>query len=371
MAERYGKTNNLFVVPNPVELPTLPDPMPEREPATFAIVSRLETQKRLDHAIRAFAHVVEARPQAKLLIYGKGVLETNLNNLIEELGMSASILMCGHDPQARDQLLSATAFLMTSTHEGYPLAPLESMSRGCPVISYDIKYGPREQITDGVDGFLVPSGDLESFSERVIQLIDDPNLVRRMSSAALLKAQDHDHGAFLRDWRQVLESVVENRPFRVEATKVACEVTELGYRPALLPNRIAGLRAHSASFRRSPRLRLSASLKVVGRWRKGDHKRVVITLDAVSSTTGAVTSIPLTVSRERRVFSVSTEFDMADAFAGMDENDNNVQLRLRLVFRNYAWQTNLHRPTGSQPNYEIVYGATGTPQLRRSPALHG
>ena len=32
------------------------------------------------------------------------------------------------------------------------------MSHGCPVISYDIKYGPREQITDGVDGFLTPAG---------------------------------------------------------------------------------------------------------------------------------------------------------------------------------------------------------------------
>ena len=47
---------------------------------------------------------------------------------------------------------------MTSSFEGYPLSTLESMSRGCPVVSYDIKYGPREQITDGVDGFLVPRG---------------------------------------------------------------------------------------------------------------------------------------------------------------------------------------------------------------------
>ncbi len=55
---------------------------------------------------------------------------------------------------------------MTSSFEGYPLATLESMSRGCPVVSYDIRYGPREQISDGVDGFLVPPGDIELLAQR-------------------------------------------------------------------------------------------------------------------------------------------------------------------------------------------------------------
>ena len=60
---------------------------------------------------------------------------------------------------------------MTSSFEGYPLSTLESMGRGCPVVSYDIKYGPREQITDGVDGFLVPPGDTELLAQRVIELL--------------------------------------------------------------------------------------------------------------------------------------------------------------------------------------------------------
>ena len=73
---------------------------------------------------------------------------------------------------------------MTSSFEGYPLSTLESMSRGCPVVSYDIKYGPREQISDGVEGFLVPAGDVELLAQRVIELLRSPELVRRMSAAA-------------------------------------------------------------------------------------------------------------------------------------------------------------------------------------------
>ena len=66
--------------------------------------------------------------------------------------------MHGHDTLAQETLWTASGFLMPSVFEGYPLASLESMAHGCPVIAYDIKYGPREQIDDGVDGFLVAQG---------------------------------------------------------------------------------------------------------------------------------------------------------------------------------------------------------------------
>ena len=109
-----------------------------------------------------------------------------------------NIELCGWDPDARDTLWTSTGFLMTSGFEGYPLASLESLSRGCPVVSYDIKYGPQEQITDGVDGFLVPNGDQRAMADRIIAMIDNPELVRSLSAAALDKAAQHDHRAFLR-----------------------------------------------------------------------------------------------------------------------------------------------------------------------------
>ena len=145
MIERYGETNNLFVVPNPVDLPEPPENPPPRERARFAVVSRLERQKRLDHAVRAFALVLEQEPEARLDIYGLGNLRVPLQQLIDDLGVGHAVKLCGHDVHARETLLTATAFLMTSRFEGYPLASLESRSRGCPVVSYDIKYGPREQ----------------------------------------------------------------------------------------------------------------------------------------------------------------------------------------------------------------------------------
>ena len=72
-AGAYGATNNLFVVPNPVDLPERPD-LPDARPGTFAVVARLENQKRLDHAIRPSRSSSSEEPDAQLDIYGDGNL---------------------------------------------------------------------------------------------------------------------------------------------------------------------------------------------------------------------------------------------------------------------------------------------------------
>ena len=137
-------------------------------------------QKRLQHAIEAFALVVAKRPEAT---------PADLRQRQAAAGPAAAGHRRarrgrqgpadGHDRHAKHELLRATGFLMTSVNEGYPLATLESMAFGCPVVSYDIKYGPRDQITDGVDGFIVPAGDVEAVAERCVQMIDSPGPGRR------------------------------------------------------------------------------------------------------------------------------------------------------------------------------------------------
>ena len=304
--ERYGETNNLFVVPNPVDLPELPENPPPRERARFAVVSRLERQKRLDHAVRAFALVLEQEPEARLDIYGLGNLRVPLQQLIDDLGVGHAVKLCGHDVHARETLLTATAFLMTSRFEGYPLASLESMSRGCPVVSYDIKYGPREQITDGVDGFLTPAEDLQTFADRVVTMIRDPALVEKMSAAALEKAQQHDYRAFLRDWRTALETAVANKPNRVQLDRVDLR-RRAGWAASARDGCLAGWSGHGPGRQpcaKPPEVELDSFLHLHGKGRPETLDSVAITLDAVCDATGGVANIPVIVQRDGRSFAV-------------------------------------------------------------------
>ena len=363
VAARYGATNNLFVVPNPVELPPRPEPVPEREARRFVIVSRLEDQKRLVDAVRAFALVVKEEPEAVLEIYGDGKLRIPLADEIIALGIQENVFLRGHDPRAREVLWTATAFLMTSKFEGYPLATLESMSHGCPVVSYDIKYGPQEQITDGVDGFLVPAGDVQKLADRIIQLARDPDLVRRMSSAAEKKAEGHDYRTFLGDWRSVLETAVRQKRDRTTLQSVRLTVTRLSYeRPlrlpsalaARLPGRLSRRSSSARAFRSGPVIDFAGKLAVVGQSDRATLDDATVSLDAVSSR-GTVVPVPISATRSEAGFDLAARIDPAQLFDAAESQDQGLRLRLRLVWNNSSWETMVRRSRNWSANYEICF----------------
>lgn len=215
IALRYGASNNLFVVPNPVEPAVEPDAPAARQPHAIAMIARLDGQKRIDRAIDAFATVAAALPDATLDIYGDGELREDLQARIDAASLNDRIALHGHDPQAREALWTASLFWLTSEFEGYPLSTLEAMSHGVPVVSMDMPYGPREQVTDGIDGALVPFGDTAAMADRTIALLQSD--LEPMRSAARAKAAAHGHDQFLADWQHVLEQVVALKPSRVQA----------------------------------------------------------------------------------------------------------------------------------------------------------
>jgi poly(glycerol-phosphate) alpha-glucosyltransferase len=377
VAARFGATTNLFVVANPVESPAPPDLLPEREPKRFAIVSRLERQKRLEDAIRAFALVVKQEPEARLDIYGDGNLRISLETEIAASGVQDSVHLRGHDARARDSLWTATGFLLSSRFEGYPLATLESMSHGCPVIAYDIRYGPREQITDGVNGFLVKPGDIHGMADRILDLIRNPGLATRMSQAALDTAKKHDHVAFLGDWRDVVNAVIEQKEHRTTLESVKLKVTRLGYvRRFRLPSRLArmGLPARlardgssSAAFRTPPRIAFAGRLEVKGHSKRATLEDAMITLDAVCDASGSIVPLPVQVRRSGEMFQVSAIFDLSEAFNMIENKAHALRLRLRLVWNNSSWETSLRRPQGWAPRYEVSFADDGELTLLRHP----
>jgi poly(glycerol-phosphate) alpha-glucosyltransferase len=343
IAQRYGETNNLYVVPNPVESPQHPDPLPAREAKRFVIVSRFVPQKQLEHAVRVFALVLKEEPEAKLDIYGDGRTRDSIEAEIAKLGLEKSVILHGFDPDARHTLWMATGFLMTSNFEGYPLATLEAMSHGCPVISYDIKYGPREQISHGVDGFLVKRRKFQEMADHLVELIRNPALVARMSEAGFAKAAQHDASAFLEDWRTVLAGVAAAKEHRTTLESVTLTVARLG--PALFSvDRMIGPRSQSSSptWRDRGKVSFAGHLEVIGHSHRATLDSAVVTLEAIDDSSAVIREVPMKVGRLGTTFDLSATIHLAGVFRGTEEAVRS--MRLRLAWENSSWQAPLPPP---------------------------
>ncbi|MGC3953761.1 MAG: glycosyltransferase [Propionicimonas sp.] len=197
--QKYGSTPCFRVIPHAVR-PPVPASGVERDPKLVIMMARLERQKQVDHAIKAFAVAAKRVPGARLEIYGRGPELAMMRDLISDLGLTSRVKLMGFTKQPELAYQRASLCLLTSRFEGLGMVVQEAMSYGCPVVSYDLRYGPADMITDGVDGFLVPYGDRTAMGERVASVLTDPALLERASRAAQQRAADFSEAVFAARW---------------------------------------------------------------------------------------------------------------------------------------------------------------------------
>ena len=171
-----------FVVPSPVELGAEPVDAASRDPRRVVMVNRLADQKRVDRAIEAWPRVVARVPDARLEIYGDGPLRAELQALIHQLGLIESVHLHGHTDDRDATFDSAALMLVSTAFEGQGLAIAEALARGLPVVSFDVRYGPRDVIGDG--GVLVAPGDVDALADAVFGLLLDDERRAAMSRAS-------------------------------------------------------------------------------------------------------------------------------------------------------------------------------------------
>lgn len=124
--------------------------IPEEEKIWFSKVKTIITAGRLTyakgqwHLIRAFSHVLKEVPDAKLVIFGTGELETYLKRLVREYGIEDSVYIKGFDTELDKYIARSAVFAFPSMLEGMPTALLEAMACKTAVVITDFKSGARE-----------------------------------------------------------------------------------------------------------------------------------------------------------------------------------------------------------------------------------
>lgn len=225
-------SENSFVAPNMLAHPAA-KPSAERERSGGVIVARQVTQKRLDHALDALARARAEGIHTQVDIFGLGPLTRRLTRQAAKLGLSEVVDWKGYDSNAKASFGTASFTLMSSRYEGHPVALLEAMSAGCIPIVYDIEFGPSDVVTDGVDGFLVPPGDIEGMAEALIKLHGMTNRQRaRMRKAAIRRSRDFSPANVTKVWGEQLAKAQKRkttlRARKLDAELIAVSLTAKG-----------------------------------------------------------------------------------------------------------------------------------------------
>ncbi|WP_160725746.1 glycosyltransferase [Bacillus sp. USDA818B3_A] len=208
IVSRYGEKSNFFLIPHAYkDAPQLNDETIPKDMKKAVLIGRLAPQKQIDHAILAFSKVLETLPDVKLEIYGTGKDEEKLTKLIKKKKVQKNVRLMGFTNNPSNVYKSAAFSVLSSDHEGFGLVILESLSVGCPVISYDLKYGPSDMIIDGTNGFLVKDKDIDALAEKIIYAFDNPVLIEEMSKHASEVTSKFSEEHFIENWGKLFRQV--------------------------------------------------------------------------------------------------------------------------------------------------------------------
>lgn len=128
----------------------------------------------------------------KLVIVGDGPKKKELEVLAYQLNIYERVVFTGYKEDVDLYLSQSKIFALTSIIEGYPNVLIEAMATPLPSVSFDCVAGPSDIIVNGENGFLVDVGDIETFANRLQELIDQPELRERMELKALNIKHDND-----------------------------------------------------------------------------------------------------------------------------------------------------------------------------------
>jgi glycosyltransferase involved in cell wall biosynthesis len=178
------------------------------------IVGRIVREKGYMEWVRAARMVLEKYKNVKFLAVGDA-LETDRDGIKNELdiyiaknNLKDKVIFVGNRDDIPELLLIFDIFAFPSHREGMPRSLIEAMSMSIPSVASDIR-GCREEVENGVTGFLVPPGDYKSLAEKIMLLIENPELRREMGLRARQKVEkEFDENMVIQKQMKVIKELI-------------------------------------------------------------------------------------------------------------------------------------------------------------------
>ena len=157
------------------------------------IVANFRAEKAYDTLLEAAAEAVDVagdRP-LRFVAVGQGPMEAEIRARHEASGLGDRFLLTGYRADAVRVMAAFDVFTLTSRHEGLPVALMDALALGLPVVATRVGGIP-EAVTDGVEGILVPVDDHVRLAAGYVELAADPERRATMGAAARRRSDDFD-----------------------------------------------------------------------------------------------------------------------------------------------------------------------------------
>ena len=172
-------------------------------------VGRLDYQKGFDRLIQAWKLVQHTGRFSdwKLDIFGQGEWREMLQQMIDKQGLQNTVKINPPTNAILNEYVHSSLLVMSSNYEGFGMVLVEAMSCGVPVISFDCKCGPKDIIQPGINGLLVPNGDIQALADAMMKVMEDEAYRKMLSLNARKVVDTYSEQAVMAQWIRLFTSI--------------------------------------------------------------------------------------------------------------------------------------------------------------------
>lgn len=164
-------------------------------------VGRLHKQKGFDYLIDAWKYIYLKHSDWVLEIYGEGSIRSNLQAQINKNGLSNVVLLKGKTDNIVSKYVESSIFVLSSRDEAFGLVITEAEACGLPIVTFNCPSAPAELVEDGVNGYVIKMGDVNTMADRIIDLIENEDLRKCMGKESIRVSRQFEIDAISSQWR--------------------------------------------------------------------------------------------------------------------------------------------------------------------------
>jgi glycosyltransferase involved in cell wall biosynthesis len=205
-------SNKIIILPNGIELEKFQNIYSHNKnnhtKKTIIFVGTLRPVKGVKYLIKAMRIIHKKLPDTNLLIVGDGPDRDKLETLVQELNLQNCIHFAGKVPNEKipEYMTQADLFVLPSLSESFGIVNIEAMASGLPIVTTNVGGLP-EIVINGENGFVVEPKNPEAIAEKVILILNDENLKKKISENNQKKAKDYSWDGVIKNLIAIYESL--------------------------------------------------------------------------------------------------------------------------------------------------------------------